>query len=538
MDKEPSHFLCHVPCEACGSSDANSLFSDNHQFCFSCQAYVHGDGQAPSQPTSSRKNMSLIQGEYRDLVKRGIKEETCRFFGYQTGTFKDMNVQIAPYHSPEGAVVAQKIRFPDKDFTVLGDLKESSGFFGAKLWGGGKKIVVTEGEIDCMTVSQMQNNKWPVISVPNGAQGAAKAIKAHLDYFDKFEEVILMFDMDEPGTKAAQECAALFPVGKAKIATLSMKDPNELLQAGKGEQIVTAIWQAKAFRPDGLVGVSDLMEELNKPIEQGLPWFLPSLTKLTFGRRYGELYGLGAGTGIGKTDVFTQQIAFDVDTLAERVGLVFLEQQPTETVTRVAGKLAGKRFHVPDGSWTKEERSAWVLKLDGKVTLYDNFGETEWSVVAAKVRYMAVAEGIRLFYIDHLTAMADCADERGSLEQIMKEMAGLAKELKVVIHFISHLATPEGKSHEEGGHVSMRHFKGARAIGFWTHFAFGLERNQQAEDAAERGTTTLRCLKDRYTGNSTGSLICLGYDRETGRLYETDAPEKQAPFTDTTKQDF
>lgn len=478
--------------------------------------------------------MSLITGSYQDLIKRGIKEETCRQFGYQVGEHHGLKVQIAPYYSADGELVAQKIRGADKTFKILGDIS-SAQLFGARLWGSGKKIVITEGEIDCLSVSQVQNGKWPVVSVPNGAQGASKAIKKNLEYFEKFEEVILMFDMDEPGEKAAKDCAALFPVGKAKIATLPMKDPNELLQAGKGDQIVQSIWQAKAFRPDGLVGVADLMEELNKDVEQGLPWFLPSLTKLTFGRRHGEIYGLGAGTGIGKTDVFTQQIAYDIETLSERVGLVFLEQQPTETVTRVAGKLAGKRFHVPDGTWTKEERNEWVLKLDGKVTLYDNFGETEWTTVASKIRYMAVSEGIRIFYVDHLTAMADTADERGSLEQIMKEMASLAKALKVIIHFISHLATPDGKSHEEGGHVSIRHFKGARAIGFWSHFMFGLERNQQAEDERVRQTTTLRVLKDRYTGQSTGQLLYLGYDPGTGLLFETEAPEEQTTFTDTTK---
>tara|TARA_R110000823_G_scaffold65168_3_gene153010 strand:- start:7076 stop:8710 length:1635 start_codon:yes stop_codon:yes gene_type:complete len=539
-NKEPSHFIVHIPCGACGSSDANSLFSDNHQHCFACEAHVHGDGEAPTQYNTKRKSMGLVTGEYQDLVKRGIKEETCRFFGYQVGMARkkgdpeDSHAHIAPYYNASGEMVAQKIRFADKNFSIFGDLKESTGFFGSRHWGGGRKIVITEGEIDCMSVSQMQSNKWPVISVPNGAQGAAKAIKQNLSFFDAYEEVILMFDMDDPGTKAAQECAVLFSPGKCKIATLSMNDPNELLMAGKGDQIVSAIWQAKAFRPDGLVGVSDLMEELNKDIEQGLPWFLPSLTKLTLGRRYGEIYGLGAGTGIGKTDVFTQQIAFDIETLQERVGLVFLEQQPTETVTRVAGKLAGKRFHVPDGSWTKEERNDWVLKLDGKVTLYDNFGETEWSVVVSKIRYMAVSEGIRIFYVDHLTAMADTADERGSLEQIMKEMASLAKALKVIIHFISHLATPDGKSHEEGGHVSIRHFKGSRAIGFWSHFMFGLERNQQAEDERERQTTTLRVLKDRYTGQSTGELLYLGYDKNTGLLFETEAPEEQTPFSNTS----
>lgn len=253
MQHEESHLLFKGPCPACSSSDGFATYSDNHGFCFVCRHRTFGDGQAARAPASTRKNMSLIQGEYKDLIKRGIREETCRVFGYQVGSFKDQNVHIAPYYSASGEMVAQKIRFPDKDFKVLGNLKESSGFFGAKLWGSGRKIVITEGEIDAMSVSQVQNNKWPVISVPNGAQGAAKAIKEHLSYFDGFEEVVLMFDMDEPGTKAAQECAALFPVGKCKIATLPMKDANEMLQAGKGEQIVTAIWQAKAYRPDGRV---------------------------------------------------------------------------------------------------------------------------------------------------------------------------------------------------------------------------------------------------------------------------------------------
>jgi twinkle protein len=52
----------------------------------------------------------------------------------------------------------------------------------------------------------------------------------------------------------------------------------------------------------------------------------------------------------------------------------------------------------------------------------------------------------------------------------------------VMLTFVSHLATPEGKPHEEGGRVMIRHFKGSRAIGFWCHFMFGLERNQQDQD--------------------------------------------------------
>jgi twinkle protein len=437
------------------------------------------------------------------------------------GSFSGSGAHFYPY-VVDGEVVACKVRGPEKAFKFIGHAKHPP-MFGQNLWNGGKKIVVTEGEVDALTVSQLQGNKWPVVSVPNGAQGAKKDMARHMEFFEKFDEVILMFDQDEPGRKAAQECAELFPPGKAKIATLPLKDPNDCLKAGKGAEVIQAIWNAKAYRPDGIVGISDLYEELDRDIEQGLPWFIQKLTELTYGRRYGELYAFGAGTGIGKTDFLTQQIAFDVETLKQRVGLVFLEQKPTETASRIAGKLKGKRFHVPDGSWTREERMEAIRELEGKVFLYDSFGETEWRVVSAKIRYMAHAEGIRIFYVDHLTAMADTADERGSLEQIMKEMAGLANELKVIIHFVSHLSTPEGRSHEEGGHVAIKHFKGSRAIGFWSYYMLGLERDQQSEDADVRSTTTLRILKDRYTGQATGELIALGYERETGRLFDKEA---------------
>lgn len=94
-----------------------------------------------------------------------------------------------------------------------------------------------------------------------------------------------------------------------------------------------------------------------------------------------------------------------------------------------------------------------------------------------------------------------------------------AKAHNVLFMLISHLTTPEGKSHEEGGRVTIRQFKGSRAIGFWSYFMYGMERNQQAEDVNVRHTTIFRILKDRLTGQSVGSTFALGYSAETGRLY-------------------
>lgn len=516
----------HLPCPSpdCGSSDAFSINDRGWGRCFSCgrNFRVGEEGQGDRQVArKSVPDRSLVPfGEYRALTKRKLTEETCRKFGYFVGEFNGKTVQVAPYYNKEGQLVAQKVRFPNKDFVTTGEFKNVS-LFGSQLWGsGGKKLVITEGEIDAMTVSQLQGHKWPVVSVPNGAQGAANSIKDNLEWVMSFEEVILMFDMDDPGREAAVKAAELLPPGKAKIASLPLKDANECLVQGKGEEVIRAIWNAREYRPDGIVDIDELIEEIEKPVEMGLPWCFPTLTKYTYGRRPGEIYAVGAGTGVGKTDFLTQQIAFDVKVLNQHVGVIFLEQRPVESGKRIAGKIDGVRYHVPDAGWDKEQLKRTLESLKGKVTFYDSWGETEWGVVKAKIRYMAVSLGIKLIYLDHLTAMADTSNEKESLEQIMKEMAGLANELKIIIHFVSHLSTPEGKPHEEGGRVMIRHFKGSRAIGFWSFCMFALERNQQAENEEERHTTIFRILKDRYTGQATGHVILLGYDPETGLLYE------------------
>lgn len=523
----------------CGSRDNLARYSDGHGYCFGCGHYEHGDGSvSPSRQSKGHRMENALTGEFKALAKRGLTEETCRKFGYMVGRDKHgKTVQIAPYHDESGRLVAQKLRDAEKNFTVVGNMKAAT-LFGQHLWqSGGRRVVVAEGEIDCMTISQVQGNKWPVVSIPNGAQGAKKALAKQLEWLNTFEEVVLLFDMDEAGQAAVQDCVALFPPGKAKVATLPMKDPNAMLMAGEGEKITQAIWQAKTYRPDGIVTIADIRDEVLKPAEWGLPWFLEDLTNLTYGRRYGEIYAFGAGTGVGKTDFLTQQVDHDITVLKIPVALFFMEQQPVETIRRVAGKLAGKRFHVPDAGWTADELSDAIARLEasGKLYLYDNFGATEWERIRETIRFLAHSEGVRVFYVDHLTALAAAEeDERKALEAIMAEMGALVKELDIIIHLVSHLATPEGKPHEEGGRVMIRHFKGSRAIGFWCHYMFGLERDQQHENEAIRSTTTFRVLKDRYTGQATGKVVYLGYEVDTGRLFKTEKPDEGGPFQDET----
>lgn len=539
-----SAFISKEACPECGSRDNLARYSDGHGYCFGCNHYEPGEQMETE--TIERRTDLIDEGIPVPLTARGLTHDTLQHWGYGVAQFNGQAVQVANYRVG-GVVVAQKVRWANKDFRFFGDTK-NAGLYGQHLWrDGGKRIVITEGEIDALSVSQAFGNKWPVVSVPNGAQGAKKALSKELQWLVNFDEVVLMFDNDEPGQAATLDCAILFPPGKCKFAKLNpiYKDASDALKVGDVSAIMDAVYGAKAYRPDGIVTLSDVRDRALEDPENGFPWFIEKLNTLSYGRRLGETYALGAGTGVGKSDLIAQQIMYDVIHLSQPVAAFMLEQGPAETVKRVAGKLAGKTFHVPDGSWEKPELINAIdhLEAGAKLFLYDNFGATDWDVIKTTIRFLAHSEGVKLFYIDHLTALAAAEDdERTGLERIMAEMASLAKELGIIILFVSHLTTPDGTPHEEGGRVTIRQFKGSRAIGYWSHFMFGLERDQQESNENLRKVTTFRVLKDRYTGRATGEVIYLSYDTERGMLVELDydpyevKEEEENPFAATDKK--
>ena len=139
----------------------------------------------------------MITGEYEPLSKRRINEDTCKVFDYEVGEYDGRPVQIANYYDKQYNKVAQKLRFPDKSFKWFGDTDKIT-LFGQQNWrDGGRTLVITEGELDCLSVSQVNNNKYPVVSIPSGTASAKKYIKQELEWLSKFEKIVLMFDTDE-----------------------------------------------------------------------------------------------------------------------------------------------------------------------------------------------------------------------------------------------------------------------------------------------------------------------------------------------------
>jgi twinkle protein len=205
----PSEFLTHEPCPQCGSSDALARYTDGHAHCFSCGAYQHGDSD--SIHVQSHKPLKLTMdftGDFVPLKGRNLREDTLKKFNVRYD--HDTKTIRFPYYSQAGQLVGFKSRDTDKDFRWTGK-NEDHALFGQQLWGRGKEIVITEGELDCLSVYQIVPT-WPVVSLPNGAQAAKKALQHQLKWLMGFESIVLFFDSDGRDNKQHKTVPVCFPM--------------------------------------------------------------------------------------------------------------------------------------------------------------------------------------------------------------------------------------------------------------------------------------------------------------------------------------
>lgn len=478
----------------------------------------------PTAEEGEQKAVLSLQGEVADLPKRQLREDTCRLWNYRVGEVGGKRAQIAYYLDPATRrPIAGKVRYPDKSFTWIGNPKDAP-LYGQWLWkDGGKMVVVTEGEIDALSVSQAQGNKWPVVSVPNGAQGAAKSFRKHIEWLNKFDTVVIMFDMDEPGRAASVECAKLLPPGKAKIASLNnAKDPNELLTAGRNTEIIDAIWGASVYRPDGIVSAVDLADRIHQyGTAVGVDYPYLGLTEKTGGIRKRELVTITAGSGIGKS-LFCREIAYDLlINKGWKVGYIALEESPERTMLGLMGIHLNYPLHINRNGVEPEEFDGAFKAVSKDLYLFDSFGSCDPDNLIERLRYLAVGMECDALFLDHVSIAIsglEDIDERRALDVMMTKLRSLVEETGVAMFVVSHLKRPSqsDRGHEQGLQTSLAQLRGSHAIAQLSDMVIGLERNQQGDNPNE---TVVRVLKNRFSGD-TGVANALLYSKETGRLKE------------------
>ena len=470
---------------------------------------------------------SFDHAQYRTILDRGINSETakaykCLFDGteYKFG-----------YTDGNGNVVATKTRTPNKDFFINGDWK-SAQLFGQHLFSkGGKYLTIVEGEFDAMAAYQMTGSKFPVVSIRNGATSAVKDVKAQYEWIDSFNEIVICFDGDEAGKRAASQVAELFGA-KAKMFKhkAEMKDACDYLKTKQDSLFRDLWWQSDQHVPDGIIVGSSLLEEVLRPIAPSdCDYPFDGLNKLTYGIRTGELVTITAGSGLGKSQ-FVREIVWNVlNKTEDNLGLMFLEESVRKTALSIMSLAANKPLHLPDSDATLEEKEDAFLDTLGtdRIYLFDHFGSTSVDNIINRVRYLSKGLGCKYIFLDHISIVVSAqasGDERKAIDEIMTKLRMLVQETGIALIVVSHLKRPDSKGHEEGAATSLAQLRGSGSIAQLSDMVIGLERNGQAEDEQERNTTRVRVLKNRFSG-ITGPACSLLYTHSTGRMKEIDEEE-------------
>lgn len=520
-------------------------------YCYSCATVVpdpYKDKPAGYKPTPMTKSPEEIAQELWDisqcpvmeLADRKLKQETLEYFGYriELSSRDGVTPTIAwrPY-TKDGAFASYKAKplFKSKiRGWSVGDQKDVDLFgWEQAIRSGSPKLIITEGEEDAVALYQMirrenANGRYAdlvpaVTSIPHGAGAAVRdltRLSAKIRRY--FKEVILAFDMDKPGQKAAKAVVASV-LGEAKIAELPEGDANACLIAGKSKAAVKAVlWQAEVPKNTRIVKGSELHELGRMKAQWGNPWPFEGLTRLTRGRRRGETIYIGAGVKMGKSEL--------VDTIANQVIVgdnapCFLakpEQAMGRTYQMLVGKAAGRIFHDPTIEFDEEAYDAGSKLVGDKAIILDSYQFVNWDGLKEDIRYAVIAEGTQDVIIDpvtSLTAQMGSSEANEFLTGFAAELSSMAMDLDFTAYIFCHLKAPKDTPHERGGKVLSTQFAGSRAMMRSCNYMIGMEGNKDPDLSPEqRNFRDLVILEDREFGQT--GRIKLWWDMHTGLFQE------------------
>jgi len=513
--------LYKQPCNDCGSSDALTAYED-HTTCYACntQHWSTNDMADLSNPPALRP---VIGGTFASIGDRKINIDTCRKYGVKVvfGTDGAIAEHQYPWFDKEKNLVGYKVRkCATKDFfTPQGTQGIPMGLFGQQTCSGrGKYITITEGEVDCLTVSQAFGNKYDVVSVRNGASGAVRELKDNLMFLEGYDHIVLCFDQDEAGRAATKLAQELFSPNKCKVVSLPLKDANEMVKEGRGQELLTCWWDAKTFSPEGILHISEtwdrLLEYRDTP---NIPYPWNGLNELLLGQRTREIVIWAAETGVGKSQVLRELAYNIIHTTNETVGMLMLEESIAKTTLGFMSFEAGRPLHKSLHETPQAElRGYWEQATRGdRFVLLDSRGwGNDIDTLKARIRYMAKAMGCRWIILDHLTivlsSVQGASGDWAGIDELMTDLVALVHELDIGLHLVSHVS--------EG-----RNLRGSKGISKLADAIIFLERDKHEENPELRDITKLVVDKNRFAGD-TGTGGYLKYSRVTGRMNECPSP--------------
>jgi twinkle protein len=528
----------HTSCSSCGSSDAMTTYTD-HTHCFSCGEHVWFDNNNNVNPTTT-KTMTTLSDKDLDkynnasfipLEDRGITLKTCKKFGVKVTSKGSI---LMPYFDDLGStLVGYKVRTIDKDYRVVGSLGKT--LFGQQLYSKGKHLTICEGELDALAAYQINGSRYAHVSIPQGVQGAAKAIANNIEYIEVFDSVIINYDNDDVGKAGAQKSAEVISPDKVKILTLKKhKDACDYLSNNSLADYVSEWWEAKPFSVEGIISSEEAWDcFMESGTEEVIPFpesFGILNRMLNGGIALGEITVIGAYTGVGKSTFMAETMYNILVTTTRKVGCIFFEARPEDIVE----SLLTVHFNQKVANTAHQDRDYDLYHKEyNKITdnenlhIYKYLGSSSTDKLFNKMRYLIKGKGCEVIIIDPL--QAGVTNKNEVIDDFMDRSLKLAKETNASIIIVSHLRKP---THNDAHNVNEYDMKGSGSINQIAFNTILLSRDKMSDCEVSKNTTKVQLAKCRRTGH-TGTTGYLFYNELTGRLERGEEPKVALANTET-----
>lgn len=486
---------------------------------------------------------------------RGISKETYQYYGVRHEYDQETGHLLRQYYpnTKDFEFCSYKARAIPKDFYALGEMSNDLDLFGQWRYkqGGGKYLLITAGEIDCLSGHEMLNSKQseygniPVVSPINGESGSFKQLQKHFQWCDTFEKIILCYDNDEAGQEAVEKAVKVLPRGKVYVMRLNLKDTNEYLQAGKQKEWVNQFYRAEKYAPQGITSSANLEDKMRDYVSIpriGLPPFMHRMQKmLAGGFPIGYIINILSASGTGKSTFVDAMILHWIMNDSRLVGIVSLEASEGEYGVNLSSSYCGFKINLLE---TPEEKLAYLdqpeniekrqelwLKPDGEPRFY--LVDAEIENMKQKIEYLIRGIGCKIIVLDPLQDIFDALDDDQQAKWMKWEKDIVKKEQVTIININHSRKSGQGqKANSKGADLSEEDMMGHSSIFKSGGINIILMRNKEAELEDDRNTTIAKITKARGVGR-TGIAGEYYYENETHRIFD-----KQDYFTHNKPAEF
>ncbi len=398
----------------------------------------------------------------------------------------------------------------------------------------GKEIIVTEGEIDCLTL--LDRGIKNAVSVPNGAASV------DVDWVRKLrkkKKVYLAFDPDLAGQRGMENLAAQVGEGKCYRVSLPGEDINEFLSTRSVEEFNKFLDSAEPFGKPNVVDFDWVFDERAKMMAtgegRGLTIHIPPVAAICGPLLPGNVYILSAYPKVGKT-VLSMNIAWHFARNGLPILFYCLEMSPLE----IADMLLCHEY--PREAASEKRWQTGIGQIGAKPFFYGwNPKPLKWQDTFDVIRQECRDRGIRFLVIDNFHYLCRAEKDIIGVEGVVsREIKLLAGELGIPIWLIVHPRKKDGQLVEEKM-PTFHDLRGTSALAADASAVMVLHRKmvgEKKEEEVECPRSPLGMIRNDAARFGTGGARKIWFDGATRTFREVlsvDDPGWATPALETSQ---